>query len=336
MSTKRGRRHGPARSVLEGSVALQFYVNGRSKLEIADEFGISRFKVARMLDAARESGLVRVEFDLPQPLDLALCDEVRRVYDLDRALVLQRGPGNQTRSALRKRIGALAAELLTEVVTPQDVVGLSWARSVNVMTEAVTKLARCPIVQLCGVQAGMDMRDRSVETVRRVAAVSGGDAYPIFGPLVLPDKRTTEILRGQPGIAETFSQFAHLTKAVVSIGAWLPGESTVYDALKPAEREAIGQRGAKAEVAARLFDADGNALSTGLAHHVLAIDTEDLRRVPEVIAIGYSTPKAEAVDAVLRSGMVSTLIIDAEAAEVVLKLAADRPPQRRVGTRQQL
>lgn len=305
-------------------IARRFYVLGQSKSEIADEFGVSRFKVARIIDAARESGLVRVEFDLHYPVDLALSDEVRSAYGLNRVIVLERASSIGARPEVRRRIGALAADLLAEIATKNDVIGLSWARSVNVMAESISSLPRCPIVQLCGVQAGMDMRDRSVETVSRVAAVGGGDSYPIYAPLVLPDRRTTETLRRQPGIAETFGQFRNLTKAVVSIGAWQPGESTVYDSLEPAEREAIGRRGAMAEVAARLFDGDGNALSTGLAHHVLAISTEDLKRVPEVIALGYTAPKAEAIDAVLRSGMVSTLITDAAAAEPVLKIAASR------------
>src|SRR5207302_4474464 len=111
------------------------------------------------------------------------------------------------------------------------------------------------------------------------------------------------------------------TKAVVSIGAWLPGQSTVYDSLRPAERAAIAGRGAKAEVAARLFDGEGKPLSTGLAHHVLAINTTELLAVPEVIALGYTAPKAEAIDAVLRSGFVTTLITDAPAAEHLLTLA---------------
>lgn len=309
------------------SIAHRFYVRGQSKLEIADAFGLSRFKVARILDSARESGLVRVEFDLPAPIDLALSDEVRAAYGLERALVLDRAASQGDRPEVRRRIGAVAAQLLSEIVTKDDVLGLSWARSVNVMTEAIRILPRCPIVQLCGVQAGMDMHDRSVETVRRVAAVSGGDAYPIFGPLVLPDRRTAETLRRQPGIAETFGQFRNLTKAVVSIGAWRDGESTVYNSLRPAERDAIGKRGAKGEIAARLFDADGTALSTGLAHHVLAISADELDRVPEVIALGYTAPKAEGIDAVLRSGTVSTLITDTLAAEPLLRIAAARPPR---------
>jgi len=309
-----------AETVRSALIAHRFYVAGKSKMEIADEFGISRFKVARVLDWALESGLVRIEFDLPVPVDVRLSDEVRSAYGLERVFVLDRAASEGERPQVRRRIGALAARLVSELVTESDVLGLTWARSVNVMTESVRAIARCPVVQLCGVQAGMDMHDRSVETVRQLAAISGGDSYPIYAPLVLPDRRTTEILRRQPGIAETFGQFGQLTKAVVSIGAWLPGESTVYDALPAAERESIAQRGAKAEVAARLFDAEGKPMSTGLAHHVLAISTEDLFAVPEVIALGYTAPKAGAIDAVLRSGLVSTLITDTAAAERLPRL----------------
>jgi DNA-binding transcriptional regulator LsrR (DeoR family) len=316
---------GLTESLRLATIARRFYVQGRSKLEIAEEFGVSRFKIARMLDTARDTGLVRVEFDLPVPVDLALSDEIRSAYRLDRVLVLERAAEREPREVVRGKIGALAARLLEEIAVAEDVIGLSWARSVNAMTEAVRSLPRCPIVQLCGVQAGMDMRGRSVETVSRVTSMSGGDSYPIFAPLVLPDRRTTETLRRQPGIAETFGQFRNLTKAVVSIGAWQPGESTVYDALDEAERAAIAARGATAEVAARLFDAGGHALSTGLAHHVLAISHEELMAVPEVIALGYSKPKAAAVDAVLRSGMVSTLITDTACAVPLLTLAAKNP-----------
>ncbi|MCW2703257.1 MAG: transcriptional regulator, DeoR family, partial [Blastococcus sp.] len=45
---------GPAQVVLTASIARRYYLDGRSKVEIAEEFGLSRFKVARLLDAARD------------------------------------------------------------------------------------------------------------------------------------------------------------------------------------------------------------------------------------------------------------------------------------------
>src|SRR5690606_2595659 len=312
-----------ADSMTAASVAHRFYIQGKTKSQIAEESGLSRFKVARILEAVRKTGLVRVEFELPLPVDLELSEAVRAAYGLRRALVLNRAESCGDRPELRRRIGALAARFLAEFVSPSDVIGLAWARSVNAMADFLPRLPRCPVVQLCGVQAGMDMRDRSVETVSRVAQASGGQACPIYGPLVLPDRRTTEILRQQPGIAETFERFRDLTKAVVSIGAWEEGESTVHDALRPRERELLRQQGAAAEIAARLFDADGNELETELEHRVLAIAHDQLRAVDEVIALGYTEPKAGAIDAVLRSGVVTTLVTDAHTADLVLERAAE-------------
>src|ERR1700745_3978740 len=55
----------PSEVVLAARLARQFYLEGISKVDIADRLGISRFRVARLLDSARESGLVRIEIGLP-------------------------------------------------------------------------------------------------------------------------------------------------------------------------------------------------------------------------------------------------------------------------------
>jgi DNA-binding transcriptional regulator LsrR (DeoR family) len=43
----------PAQLILIASVARRYYLEGRSKVEIAEELVLSRFKVARLLDTAR-------------------------------------------------------------------------------------------------------------------------------------------------------------------------------------------------------------------------------------------------------------------------------------------
>ena len=44
---------GPAELVIAASVARRYYMDGLSKTEIADEYGLSRFKIARLLETAR-------------------------------------------------------------------------------------------------------------------------------------------------------------------------------------------------------------------------------------------------------------------------------------------
>src|ERR1700757_1604801 len=58
----------PSEVVLAARVARQFYLEGVSKVDIADRLGISRFRVARLLDAALEAGMGRIEIRLARGL----------------------------------------------------------------------------------------------------------------------------------------------------------------------------------------------------------------------------------------------------------------------------
>src|SRR5687768_14755669 len=110
---------GPAQVVLTASIARRYFLDGRSKIEIAEEFGLSRFKVARLLDAARESGLVRIEIRHPGQIDVDLSAQLRDRYGLQHAVVMDL-PDDDAES-LREHVGRAAARLLTEIITPEDV-----------------------------------------------------------------------------------------------------------------------------------------------------------------------------------------------------------------------
>jgi Putative sugar-binding domain len=115
--------------VQTAAMARLFYLENKSKIEIAEEFGISRFKVARMLENAIRDGLIRLEIHLPAELDADLSDALRTRFDLTHAIVFTspaQGPGGEGPDPVTHRLGAVAADLLTEIVTEGDVLGLVW------------------------------------------------------------------------------------------------------------------------------------------------------------------------------------------------------------------
>lgn len=297
---------GPGRRLLAAGVAHRFHVLGRTKVEIAQELGMSRFAVARLLDAAQEQGFVRIEVSAGDDLDHRASEELAATYGLRRALVTPRDG--------RPEVADLTAKLLTEIVGPDDVLGLAWSRTINEAVDALTALPPCTVVQLCGAYSLPWRSDTSAETVARVGALCGGPTFPIYAPLVLPDDRTARTLREQPGVADAFARFADLTIAVISVGAWSPELSTVHDVLDEDERAALGERGVVGEVVALPFDAEGRVLDVDLARRVLAIDEAALRAVDEVIVLVAEPARARAADALLRSGLASTLVTDAATA----------------------
>jgi DNA-binding transcriptional regulator LsrR (DeoR family) len=220
--------------------------------------------------------------------------------------------------SLRQHLGAAAAALLTEIVTPDDVLGLGWARSVSAVAAALTELAPTPVVQLTGALSRTDGDDASVDLVRDVARISGGPAYFFHAPFVVPDPATARALRRQPEVARTFAQFRWVTKAIVGIGRWAPAQSTVYDAATERERRALHRQGVCAEVSGVFVTPAGDTPPTSLNDRMIGVSAAQLRAMKEVVAVPYETVKAPAVRAALRSGLVSSLITHTSLARALL------------------
>ena len=305
--------------MLTASVARRYYLDGRSKVEIAEEFALSRFKVARLLDDARSSGLVRIEIGHPGVVDVELSARLMEALGLTHCVVTDTPDDHP--ATLREHLGAAAAELLTEIVTPDDVLGLSWARSVSAMAAELRVLAPVPVVQLTGALARPGADDSSIELVREVARVGGGPAYFFYAPMAVSDPVTARALRGQPEVARAFGLIGAVTKAVAGVGAWEPEQSTLYDATGEAECDELRAAGVCAEVSGVLIDDTGEPVSAPLTERMIGITAAQMRAVPEVIGIVYGLAKARAVSAAVRGGYVDSLVTHSTLATALIDAA---------------
>jgi DNA-binding transcriptional regulator LsrR (DeoR family) len=73
---------GPDELFQRGVIARRYYLEGRTRVQIAEEFGLSRFKVARMLEEALESGMVEIKILDPASIDIELSTALQRQYSL--------------------------------------------------------------------------------------------------------------------------------------------------------------------------------------------------------------------------------------------------------------
>ena len=312
----------PSEVVLAARVARQYYLEGVSKIDIDERLGISRFRVARLLDSARESGLVRIEIGLPGGvLDAGLSAELCSAFGLRQAFVFNFGDDE---SPLRQRLGEAVGQVLMDLITPTDVLGLSWSRALSGLTAALTQLPPCPIVQLTGAVPPPDGRDL-LDLVKSVARIGGGPAHVFYAPMLLDDAQTAAAIRRQGDIAEAFALVPSVTIAVVAIGAWEPGLSTIYDAVTPAERSAITALGVHAELAGVFIGADGRPLGTPLDSRMIVTPAALFTQIPFVLAVAYDAAKSHAVRAAIRGGLVHGLVTHTSLARALLSAVDGHP-----------
>jgi DNA-binding transcriptional regulator LsrR (DeoR family) len=309
----------PSEIVLAARVARQFYLEGVSKVDIADRLGINRFRVARLLDSAREAGMVRIEIGLPGgSIDAGLSAELCSTFGLRHAFAFN--VPDEDESALRHRLGEAAGEVLMDIITPSDVLGMSWARSLSGLAAGLTRMPPCPIVQLTGAVPPPDGRDL-LDLVRSVARIGGGTAHVFYAPMIVDDAQTAAAIRRQADVADAFALVPTVTMTMVAIGAWAPGLSTVFDACSPEERDALARLGVCAEIAGVFLGEDGHPVETALDSRMIVTPGSALAKIPCVIAVAYGVSKRVAVRAAISAGMIHGLVTHTSLARALLQLA---------------
>ncbi|GAA4114309.1 sugar-binding domain-containing protein [Knoellia locipacati] len=304
---------GPSEAVLAAAVARRHLLDGESKVDLATSLGISRFKVARLLEAARESGMVRIEIVSPVGIDTDRSARLREALGLEHCVVV---PGSAAEAD--PGVSAAAAALLSEVVTDRDVLGLPWSRSVSRMVDALESLPKIPVVQLSGAMVTPEEDSSSVDVVRRAARIAGGGRHVFYSPLLLDDAASADVMRRQPPVRAALDHVDDVTLAVIGLGAWTSGTSTIHDVLSPAERKALTRAGAIGEAAGVFFDADGTVVETTLTARIVGLTGTQLHGIRHVIGIAHGAAKVDAIAAAVRGELIDSLVTTAETADALL------------------
>jgi DNA-binding transcriptional regulator LsrR (DeoR family) len=299
---------------LQVHAARRYYLDDASKVQIGHELGVSRFKVARLLEQAKASGVVTISIDADGVRNPELSARLCQRLGLKHVTVVE---SSGDAASVRRHVGRAAAQVLGETLHPGEVLGLAWGRTLNEMSAALPPLPQIDVVQLTGA-VGTNIDDSPVEIVRRVALRAGGTARPIFAPLIVQDATTADALRKQPEVAAAMYLFDYVTTAVVSVGSWDPPDSQLFRSIGDDGTEALGRAGARAEVASLLVDDEGRLVSPEFQSRCLTITFEQMHAVPRVIAVAGGAQKALAVSAIVRAGLCTELVTDRALAEAVL------------------
>jgi DNA-binding transcriptional regulator LsrR (DeoR family) len=320
----------PIAADLATQVARLFYDRQLSKVEIAERLGISRFRVARLIDAALAGGLVRIEYRDTPDTDRQLAREMEERFGLHLCVVAgghrderESGEGDTMRDVAR-----LAGAVIGQLIGPGDVVGVACGSTLAATVREVAPRVdpSITVVQLAGSSSQHGLGLDAGDLARQLAERLGGRARALFAPTLVESSDLRDALLRQPDIAATVAEFGRLSLAVVGIGA-MPsrtGERSSSSLLRSGvldevEIATLRERGAVGDLVVHPFDRDGAFVAPEMAARAIAVEVADLRRVRRVIAVSSGAAKAEAIRGALATGVVQVLITDRAAANGVLR-----------------
>ena len=303
--------------------AKLYFRDQLTKTEIAQRIGISRFRVARLIDEALQRGLVTIRFASLPSINDDLGSAIVRRYGVGLCLVAQPSdPGGDGLLAA----ASIAASLVNTLVQPGDVLGVAWGSTVAATVDAVAHrpVKDLHVVQLAGGTRRIDPRLAPPEIARRLAELLGATVHPLYAPALVESTAVRDALMQEVEVRATTALYDRVSVALIGIGAFAPvsGQSALLQsgALNDREISAAQASGAVADLVLHAIAADGMLVPTALEERAIAISFEQLRRIPQVIAVAAGAHKAPAIAATLSTGVVSALVTNEATAEAILAL----------------
>ncbi len=317
------------REELLAEVAIWIYEQGLTQQEVAQRIGVSRSTVSRLLDEARQRGIVQVYINTPFHRSTDLQSKLCEHFALREARVLV-CDGLGYREMLQ-RLGMSAAFYLRAMLKNDMRVGVAWGTALYELVRAFRPLdhdTHIAVVQIIGSIGAIDQNVDGANLSHEFARLVRGRCYDLHAPLLVETPQLREALMRERNVAEVLAMARQVDLALVGIGSVETGFSSLVRAGYMSEEDLPYLRSTSAvgDVCAHHFDVNGVELPIDLNHRVVGITLEHLREIPFVVGLAGGKEKAPAILGALRGGYLDVLITDKVAATEVLALDSATPP----------
>ena len=306
------------RSRLLIEAARLYYEHNLNQAQIATKLDVSRPGVSRLLQEARDTGIVKIQIVDPGARGTRLESALREKYGLKHAIVV---PSDKQDTVLKSRMGSALITLFDQLLTENTTLGVSWGSTLQAATEHLKPrlVKNMTVVQLNGGVSKAELDTHATEIAGRMGENYQAIPYLLPLPAIVDTAELKKAIISDRNIAKTLKLAREADIAVFTVGAF--GSKSVLvqaDYFEEAEVQALIQAGAVADICSRLIKADGSICSPELDDRTIGIELAELKARPFSIAVAGGLNKAQAIRAGLAGGYFISLITDEDVARQLL------------------
>jgi DNA-binding transcriptional regulator LsrR (DeoR family) len=293
-------------------IAKAYYHDDLTQHDIGHRFGLSRVKISRLLQQARDEGIVKITV-LPPPGTFGdLERQLEAKFGLDEAVIV--APAHDDKANIVREVGQVAADYLVRGLQGQEIVGMSWGATLRSAVDALPtrNWPQMTVVQIAGGLGRPETEVYGSDLVRRAAQALGCRSRMIAAPGIVASQLARDALMADTHLTETLVTAAHADVALVGLGA-LTSDSIVLQGstlLTDEQIDELKQRGMVGNIGLRFYDAEGRPVEHEVNHRMIALELEQIKRIPRVIGVAGGPDKVESIRAALRGSLINVLITD--------------------------
>jgi lsr operon transcriptional repressor len=293
--------------------AWLYYRDELTQNEIAEVLRVSRATVGRLLERARQEGIVRVELDAELLGAYGLARELEGCFAGTEVIVVPNDGIEHDQAALNQRVARAAAQLLRSRVAPGDALAIGWGDTVaRTLSELAGSSDLGEIVSLTG---GVSSYLGPVaETYRNRLTM-------IPAPFLASTPELAQAISAEATVERCMKRAISAPWKLVGIGALDAGASLVRLGYQTSDDlAALAAQGAVGDVIGQFFNADGLILDVELHDRRIGVALSDLDAAPgTIVAVAAGKLKRDAIAGAIRHGNIHILVTGEEDARALLE-----------------
>lgn len=300
-------------------IVTMYYEQGLTQAIIAKKMGISRPVISKILQQAKESGVVSISIKDESAYAVELGLRLEQKYQLDDVIVVPTNEQKQSQS-VKKEVSRIAAFYLKERLNVEMNIGLSWGTTLADMIDEMP-YSSFPTINIAPLVGGVSSEHLYFDTnhlVFRLAEKLNSRCQYFYAPALAESIELATVLNKSQLVSKALEQAKNVDFAIIGVGN--PNESSTWKRLgyiEANELQIIKETGVKGDAVASLFDKNGQTVNNEISQRMLGIKVEDLVNIPDVMVIGCGEEKAEGIKPLLIGRCCSILVIDQTIAEAL-------------------
>ncbi|MEF9879399.1 MAG: sugar-binding transcriptional regulator [Clostridia bacterium] len=296
-------------------ISWYYYFEGLTQQKISELMGISRMRVIKLLEKARQTGIIqfklRKDGENRMELEHRLIDE----FHLADAFVV---PAALNKSEVNAGVAKAASMYISERLDDNCFLNLGYGDTPSRVLNNLATVAEQPItcVSLTGGVSYYLPDTRS--------NVFNAKLHLIPAPLLASSKEMAEAMLQEASVSEISRMISLAKFTIVGVGA-MHDTATIFKSgiLNNNDFLYLSMRGAVGDLLSHFIDRDGNVIPTPLEERLISTPLATLKGLQNVVGVAAGDSKVEAIRAALRGEYMDVLITDDRTARQLLMEAPD-------------
>ena len=292
------------------NVAKLYYRSDFSQQKIAQELGVSRPSISRLLQYAKDKGYVSIQ--IVDPVEDMSIMEQRLKDKLHLKDVKIASSTINDEEEIKNYISIAAAQYLDGIIKDGDIIGVGWGTTLYNMSQALIprSIKGSQVVQLEGGLSNSEWNNYSREILENFANSFNTVAQYLPLPVIFDNKATKEQVDKDRYIKRILELGRHANIALFSVGTVRPNALFFRLGYTDIQEQEKIQRNSVGDICSRFFDVEGRVCNRDLDERTVGITLSELRDKEYSIMISGGEGKINAIKAALKGRYANVLITD--------------------------